>query len=202
MSLAIALAVVAVFVSGAALAATWNADAKQLRLRIAIVGAHDGGPWANLASLQKSKNLPGPPVEPPQAPEVRTDVVVLPIGKVGEVTVDLELAGSNAAEDRDLRAALVGDGVLFVADARPEHREANQRRFAQLKRVLGAIDSDRFVVQLDRGEGDGKLSEDALREDLSLPAEIPVFRADAAVGTGVLDSLKPLIKSALKREKR
>jgi signal recognition particle receptor subunit beta len=89
------------------------------------------------------------------------------------------------------------DGVVFVADSRPECREANQASLQNLTHNLTDMGADLarvpFVIQYNKRDVPDAIGVETLRADLNANG-VPDCEAVASRGTGVFATAKAIIK--------
>lgn len=113
----------------------------------------------------------------------------------------------SAPEAEPTRRDLVAetDGIVFVADCRPERQAANRASFEELWRHLVEAGRDLrrlpFVLQLNHADAPGAASLAAVATPLmtwhSDPAQVPVHASVASRGDGVFEALKSISKLCL-----
>ncbi|HJL05440.1 MAG TPA: ADP-ribosylation factor-like protein [Polyangiaceae bacterium LLY-WYZ-15_(1-7)] len=92
------------------------------------------------------------------------------------------------------------DGLVFVADSQPERLDANLESLENLAANLAeqgrSLDAVPLVLQLNKRDLPGVLSEDELRQALN-PRGRPQFGTVATTGEGVIDALDRLVDDVL-----
>jgi signal recognition particle receptor subunit beta len=81
------------------------------------------------------------------------------------------------------------DAVVFVADSRPEHLEANRRAFELMREAVERRGGDvpaGVLLQANKQDLDESLAPEKLAEAMALPSSIPVLSAKALSGDGVM----------------
>jgi mutual gliding-motility protein MglA len=97
------------------------------------------------------------------------------------------------------------DGVVFVADSQEERHDANIESLDNLRFNLKEqgydLDKLPYVIQYNKQDLPNILSVDEMRVDLN-PTNVPEFKACAATGEGVFETLKAVAKLILMDLKR
>jgi mutual gliding-motility protein MglA len=97
------------------------------------------------------------------------------------------------------------DGVVFVADSQEERHDANIESLDNLRFNLKEqgydLDKLPYVIQYNKQDLPNILSIDEMRVDLN-PTNVPEFKACAATGEGVFETLKAVAKLILMDLKR
>jgi len=95
-------------------------------------------------------------------------------------------------------AAAGADGVLFVADSRPNAIADNRRSYEELQAYIGATGRlIPVVIMANKQDLPGSLSTEAVSRYLQPPPEHPVLGASALYGSGVLAVVQRLVQDVL-----
>jgi signal recognition particle receptor subunit beta len=185
---------------------TADRDAREIHGKIVYVGAAGAGKTANLAFIQRKlkrehrgelKRL-----------ATRDGVAVyetLPVqlGAVRGYKTSIQISSvPGAAEASALRRQIVDavDGIVFVADLRPERHEATLAALAELRQHLAAqgrkLEDVPLIVQYNHRDQADENAVERLHRRLGLRA-VSCFEARADEGTGVLQTLTTLSKLVL-----
>lgn len=185
---------------------TADRDAREIHGKIVYFGAADSGKTSNLAFIQRKlkrehrgelKRL-----------ATRDGVAVyetLPVqlGAVrGFKTSILISSVPGAASAAGLRRQILDkvDGIVFVADPRPDRHDATVAALAELREHLQSqgrkLEDIPFVVQYNRRDQADETAVERLHRRLALPT-VPCFEARGDEGTGVLQTLTTLSKLVL-----
>lgn len=132
------------------------------------------------------------------------EVLPIKLGDVGGVDTRLEIiAVPGAAEHAPTRKQLLdrADGVVFVADARPERLGASLESFSELRRSLAdygrALDTIPLVVQINHCDRGSSAGLEELSRKLGA-VHAPHFETIATEGTGVLQALSTISKGVVR----
>jgi hypothetical protein len=185
---------------------TADRDAREIHGKIVYFGAAGAGKTANLAFIQRKlkrehrgelKRL-----------ATRDGVAVyetLPVqlGAVRGYKTSIQISSvPGAAEASALRRQIVDavDGIVFVADLRPERHEATLAALAELRQHLAAqgrkLEDVPLIVQYNHRDQADENAVERLHRRLGLRA-VSCFEARADEGTGVLQTLTTLSKLVL-----
>jgi signal recognition particle receptor subunit beta len=187
-------------------------DPREVRARIVYFGPPGAGTTANLRYIHKklrkehrgelrqsyARGTAGPAFE----------FLPVQLGSVRGLSVSLDLytvPGGPGAEEARRRLLDGVDGIVFVADVRPERHEATLAALRELERHLGtfsrALADVILVVQYNHRDAASETALEKLHRSLALkPAA--VFEASAPEGSGVLQTLTSLSKLILARVRR
>src|SRR5438105_2668025 len=139
-----------------------------------------------------------------------SDFLPVKVERVGEYSVRLALytvpgqVFYNATRKLVLQGA---DGVVFVADSQAAAEDANRESMQNLEENLAeqGIRLDKFplVIQYNKRDLPGALPVDRLRAMVN-PRAVPDFETCATSGSGVLDTLKAVMRLVIRdlRQKR
>ena len=137
-------------------------------------------------------------------PAMCYEVLPIKLGEVGGVDTRIEIvAVPGAAEHAPTRKQLLdrADGVVFVADARPDRIGASLESFAELRRSLAdygrSLDDVPLVIQMNRCDGAGAAGVEDLARKLG-HGDAPRFETVATEGSGVLQVLSTISKSVVR----
>lgn len=182
--------------------------------KLAYYGPAQSGKTASLRAIHARTRAPDAPPDPPPAGEgPHYDFLPLKLGDIRGFSTHFGLytmpAGADAAAV-DLRRRLLEavDGVVFVADARPQARAANAASMRELEQHLASYGLDLaeipLVVQLNKVD---LLVDDEAPADLATwlpPAlhDVEVVPSIAVEGEGVFDALKVVAKLVLSELKK
>jgi mutual gliding-motility protein MglA len=136
------------------------------------------------------------------------DYLQLELGKIGNLTPKILLytvpgqVYYEASRKLVLRGA---DGVVFVADSRPDRIDANRESWENLHEHLASFDPPMtnipIVVQFNKQDLSNALSETILKAMLHIH-ELPVYPAVAVNGEGVFDTLKGITRNVITQVQR
>ncbi len=137
-------------------------------------------------------------------PTLSYEVLPIKLGEVSGVDTRIELvAVPGAAEQAPTRKQLLdrADGIVFVADARPERIDENVERFEELRRALAAygraIEAVPLVLQLNKRD----LSDPGALEELIRKLDAPraaCFETVASEGNGLFQVLSAISKAVVR----
>jgi len=185
---------------------TADRDAREIHGKIVYFGAAGAGKTSNLVFIQRKlkrehrgelKRL-----------STRDGVAVyetLPVqlGAVRGYKTSIQISSVPGAADASaLRRQILdrADGIVFVADLRPERHEATQAALAELRQHLSSqgrkLEDVPLVIQYNRRDQADENAVERLHRQLGLRG-VSCFEARANEGTGVLQTLTTLSKLVL-----
>lgn len=194
--------------SGRREAAGVGGDLERVDARIVYWGVLGAGKSTNLATIH-AKLRPdhrGRLREIPTELDPGTTYEVLPIelGEVSGMRTRLSIVTvPDGASQGPTRKRLLDrvDGVVFVADARPDRVDANLAAFEELRSALSdygrSFDEVPIVVQYNHRDEAELATLEGLHRKLDLRGA-PVFEAIATRGTGVLPTLTTISKRVVR----
>ncbi len=187
-------------------------ETREVRARIVYFGSPGAGTSANLRYIHKklrkehrgelrqshARGTSGPAFE----------FLPVELGSVRGLSVCLDLytvPGGPGAEEARRRLLDGVDGIVFIADVRPERHESTLAALRELERHLAAfgrsLGDTILVVQYNHRDEASESALEKLHRALALkPAA--VFEASASEGMGVLQTLTSLSKLVLARVRR
>jgi signal recognition particle receptor subunit beta len=185
---------------------TADRDAREIHGKIVYFGAAGAGKTANLAFIQrKLKREHRGELKRLATRDGVSAYETLPVqlGAVRGYKTSIQISSvPGASEAAGLRRQIVDavDGVVFVADLRPERHEATLAALAELRQHLSAqgrkLEDIPLVVQYNRRDQADENAVERLHRRLGLRA-VSCFEARADEGTGVLQTLTTLSKLVL-----
>jgi len=185
---------------------TADRDAREIHGKIVYFGAAGAGKTANLAFIQrKLKREHRGELKRLTTRDGVASHETLPVqlGAVRGYKTSIQISSvPGAAEATGLRRQIVDavDGIVFVADLRPERHEATLAALAELRQHLAAqgrkLEDIPLVVQYNRRDQADENAVERLHRRLGLRAA-SCFEARADEGTGVLQTLTTLSKLVL-----
>ncbi len=193
-----------------------EASGEEMNARIVYWGIPGAGISANLAMIHgklKESNRGDLSRVPTRIdPSVEYEVLPIELGKVNGVRTRLHVIGvPSAREQAPTRKQLVDriDGVVFVADSRPECIADNVASLSELMECLsdyGLSPKDLpFVVQYNKCDLVDPFVIERLHREIQVPGAA-VYEASAHDGTGILKTLTTISKQVIrylgKREER
>lgn len=132
------------------------------------------------------------------------EVLPIKLGEVGGVDTRIEIvAVPGAPEHAPTRKQLLdrADGLVFVADARPERIDATVERFTELRRALAdygrSMETIPLVIQINRRDLAAGAALEALTRRLGA-VSAPRFETVASEGAGVLHVLSTISKAVVR----
>jgi len=183
-------------------------DATEVNARIVYWGCEGAGKSANLRAAF-AKLRPDHRGEIKQVPtriDPTTGYEVLPIslGEIAGTRTQIEMvAVPGHREQAPTRKQLLDqvDGIVFVADARPERAEANLAALRELRQSLAAygrrLEQVPLVVQYNQRDRSDPYAIEDLHRRLAL-GNTPVFESVATEGSGVLQTLSTISKRVIR----
>jgi mutual gliding-motility protein MglA len=145
---------------------------------------------------------------PPGSPPAAYEFLPFDLGKIRDYGITLRLftvpgAPPYSVERRSLLEHV--DGVVFVADARPDRQQENHTSLGELHDHLSAwgypLERIPLVLQCTFGDAPGALPSAQVARTLlaGLPnaAAVPVIDSNPAQGAGVFETLKTISKMIL-----
>lgn len=131
------------------------------------------------------------------------DFMPLELGQIGgfKTRFHLYTVPGQVFYDASRKLILKGcDGVVFVADSQELRHDANLESLENLRLNLAEygfdINSIPYALQLNKRDLPGALPVETLERDLRFRGE-PMFEAVATDGTGVMETLKAVVKQVL-----
>lgn len=185
-----------------------NPDTARVDARIVFWGIRGAGVTTNLRVIHEKLRADhrGELQSVPTRIDPTTSYDLLPIevGKVQGRSMQLQVvAVPGGAEHAPTRKQLLDriDGLVFVADSRPERVEANLESAAELRAALEAygcsLDELPVVVQYNRRDESNSYAIEELHRKLAIPGAA-VFEAVASEGLGVLQTLTTISKRVVR----
>jgi len=183
-------------------------DRAEVNARIVYWGCEGAGKSQNLRAAF-SKLRPDHRGEIKQVPTridptVGYEVLPISLGEIAGLRTQLEMiAVPGQREQTPTRKQLLDqvDGIVLVADARPERTEANLASLRELRQGLAAygrrLEDVPLVVQYNKRDLADPYAIEDLHRHLAL-ASAPVFEAVATQGTGVLQTLSTISKRVIR----
>ncbi len=185
---------------------TADRAAREIHGKIVYFGASGSGKSANLAFIQrKLKREHRGELKKLTTRDGGASYETLPVqlGAVRSYTTSIQIFTTpGAASASALRRQILDrvDGVVFVADLRPERHDATVAALAELRQHLGAhgrkLEDVPLVVQYNHRDEADENAVERLHRKLGVRA-VPCFEAQANEGTGVLQTLTTLSKLVL-----
>lgn len=186
-----------------------NLAAWQIHAKIVYYGPGLSGKTTNLLNIHQ--RLPAAARGPMKSIETESertlffDFVPLGAAQVGGYTIQFHLYSVPGQEQysRTRRAILGGaDGIVFVADAAPDRRDANQASLAELADHLDHYQRDvndvPLVFQYNKMDLEDAVPGATLDRTLN-PEQRPRVEAIALRGNGVAETLREVCKLAARR---
>jgi mutual gliding-motility protein MglA len=185
---------------------TADRDAREIHGKIVYFGAAGAGKTSNLGFIQrKLKREHRGELKRLTTREGVASHETLPVqlGAVRGYKTSIQISSvPGAADATALRRQLVDgvDGIVFVADLRPERHDATLAALAELRQHLAAqgrkLEDVPLVVQYNRRDQADENAVERLHRRLGMRA-VSCFEARADEGTGVLQTLTTLSKLVL-----
>jgi len=183
-------------------------DRREINARIVYWGISGAGISANLATihgkLKESNRGALQKVATRIDPTVEYEVLPIELGEVGGVRARMHVIGvPGSAEQAPTRKQLLDriDGVVFVADSRPECLEANVASLNELIETFadyGHGPSDLpFVIQYNKCDLVDPFVIERLHREIKIHGAA-VYEASAKTGTGVLKTLTTISKQVIR----
>ncbi len=184
-------------------------DAGEIHAKIVYWGSEGAGKTANLQVIHRKlkKNHRGE-LEIKQTaskPAAKYEFLPVELGSVRglKTSIHLHTSPGGAAHGDERRRMLDGvDGVVFVADLRPDRHEATLASLEELKTQLGsygrALEDLILVVQYNHRDEADENALDKLHREVDVKAASQ-FECVASDGTGVLQCLTAISKLILAR---
>ena len=183
-----------------------NRDGREIHAKIVYYGPQGAGMTANLRLiLRKLKREHRGELQSTPVPDSEDEYEFLPV-TLGTVrgyatSIHIYTVPGAPAHGKLRREILDGaDGVVFVADLRPERHDATVKSARELKKHLRShdlsFDDVVLVTQYNRRDESNENALDKLHKRLSLEPAAS-FEAVATEGTGVLQTLTTLSKLIL-----
>jgi len=185
-----------------------GSDQSEINARIVYWGIPGAGISANLAMIHgklKGDNRGALRRIPTRIdPTVEYEVLPIELGEVNGVRTRLHVIGvPGAAEQSPTRKQLLDriDGVVFVADSRPECMEANIASLRELVEFLadyGCTPSELpFVIQYNKCDLVDPFVIERLHREIQIQGAA-VYEASAKTGTGILKTLTTISKLVIR----
>jgi signal recognition particle receptor subunit beta len=185
-----------------------RSDRKEINARIVYWGIPGAGISANLAMIHgklKGDNRGALRRIPTRIdPTIEYEVLPIELGEVNGVRTRLHVIGvPGAAEQSPTRKQLLDriDGVVFVADSRPECMEANVESLGELVEFLrdyGCTPNELpFVIQYNKCDLVDPFVIERLHRQIQIQGAA-VYEASAKTGTGVLKTLTTISKLVIR----
>jgi hypothetical protein len=118
--------------------------------------------------------------------------------KYGKKAVKFQLISVPGQIERNYRRrplVAMADVVVFVCDSSPPQVKDTLRTFARLRTSMRQRETPvPLVVQANKQDIEGALSPRDIKKRLTLDSETPVVSANAAVGTGVQETLRTAVR--------
>ena len=184
-----------------------NREAQEIKAKIVYFGSAGAGMTANLDTihrkLKKTHRGQLRVSQVPKDPSAAYEVLPVELGTVRGFATSMQIytvpGGPNHAAIRR-RILEDVDGIVFVADLRPERHDATLVALEELQEHLGSygrrLDELSVIVQYNRRDLVDESALDALHRRIGLkPAAF--FEAVATEGSGVLQTLTTLSKLML-----
>ncbi len=186
-------------------------EEREVQARIVYFGASGAGTTSNLRYIHRKlrrEHRGELRTSPVKATGVVYEFLPVELGQVRGLATTLHVYTVPAGDDcQEIRRRLLenADGVVFVADCRPERHDATVAAAAELERHLASFGRSLadviLVLQYNHRDTAGESALEKLHRRLRLnPAA--VFEAAAHDGTGVLQTLTSLSKLILARVRR
>jgi signal recognition particle receptor subunit beta len=185
---------------------TADRAAREIHGKIVYFGATGSGKSANLAFIQrKLKREHRGEMKKLTTRDGAASYETLPVqlGAVRSYTTSIQIFTTpGAASAAALRRQILDrvDGIVFVADLRPERHDATAASLAELRQHLQAhgrkLEDVPLVVQYNHRDQADENAVEKLHRKLALRG-VPCFEARANEGTGVLQTLTTLSKLVL-----
>jgi len=183
-------------------------DATEVNARILYWGCEGAGKSANLraafAKLRPDHRGEIKQVPTRIDPTVGYELLPITLGEIAGTRTQIEMvAVPGHREQTPTRKQLLDqvDGVVFVADSRPERAEANLASLRELRQSLAAygrrLEQLPLVVQYNQRDRSDPYAIEDLHRRLAL-GSTPVFEAVATEGTGVLQTLSTISKRVIR----
>src|SRR5262245_45424162 len=183
-------------------------DRAEVNARIVYWGCEGAGKSQNLRAAF-SKLRPDHRGEIKQVPTridptVGYEVLPISLGEIAGTRTQIEMvAVPGHREQAPTRKQLLDqvDGIVFVADARPERAEANLAALRALRQSLAAygrrLEQVALVVQYNQRDRSDPYAIEDLHRRLAL-GNTPVFESVATEGSGVLQTLSTISKRVIR----
>lgn len=182
-------------------------EANRIHARIVYYGASGSGKTANIElvhrKLKKDHRRDLQLHESDGEPAAKFESLPVQLGQVRgfETSIELSTVPGRAEYAEERRQLLEDvDGVIFVADLRPDHHADSEASLEELRANLASagrsLDDVVLVVQYNHRDGADENALDALHKALDIKPAAH-FEAIAAEGTGVLKCLTTVAKLAL-----
>lgn len=184
---------------------TADRDAHEIHGKVVYFGPTGAGKSANLAFIQRKlkREHRGELVKQTARDGVTTyDVLPVSLGAVRGYKTSIQIATvPGAPQAAAIRKELLRDvdGIVFVADLRPERHDATLAAASELRRLISSqgrkLEDVPLVLQFNRRDQVDENAVERLHRKLGLAGAC--FEAVASEGTGVLQTLTTLSKLVL-----
>lgn len=182
---------------------------KEINVKVVYAGAAFSGKGTNLqyiyGKLKESSKGSFKSMNLQQDRMLFFDFLPISPGSVNGYTVRCHLytLTGDVVNPSSWKMVLKGlDGLVIVADSRPEASEANRQSVDQARTILASLGRTLaelpHVLQCNRRGESGSLPCEQVASNLGLSG-VQAISANAATGEGVLDTVLPLVKAILKR---
>jgi signal recognition particle receptor subunit beta len=186
-----------------------NFETKDIHCKVIYFGAPSSGKSENLRSIfnQTSAEIKSGLLELRQEDGSTRyfDFLPLSIGELGEFHLKLHLFTLPVSSLYESTASVIlngVDGVVFIADSRPECLIENTDALAKCHRLLRDegynINDLPFVIQYNKRDLPGVMPTEILRREINRSG-YPETEASALQGVGTLESLEAIIKQVVDR---
>jgi signal recognition particle receptor subunit beta len=183
-------------------------DQSEINARIVYWGIPGAGISANLAmihgKLRGSNRGAVRRIKTRIDPTIEYEVLPIELGEVNGVRTHLHVVGvPGAAEQAPTRKQLLDriDGVVFVADSRPDCMDANIASLSELVEFLsdyGCSPNDLpFVIQYNKCDLVDPFVIERLHREIQIQGAA-VYEASAKTGTGILKTLTTISKLVIR----
>jgi signal recognition particle receptor subunit beta len=186
-----------------------NFETKNIHCKVIYFGATSSGKTENLKSIfnQTSSEVKSGLLELKQddGSTKYFDFLPLSIGEMGDYQLRLHLFTLPVSTLYETTASVILkgiDGVVFIADSRPECLIDNSEALSRCHKILrdeGFNVTDLpFVIQYNKRDLPGVMPTEILRHQINRMG-YPEIEASALKGVGVIESLEAIIKQVVER---
>lgn len=186
-----------------------NHEQREVFIKVVYYGPGLGGKTTNLQHLhQRSRPEHRGKLLTLQTSEERTlffDLMPVELGQFRGYDIRLHLCTVPGQIAFDATRQMIlnhADAVVFVADSQPQQLQANVESLHNLDVNLRLQGTDPrrlpLVVQYNKRDLPGVMSEVELAQWLTVPPGVPEFSASARTGEGVLECLKEAVRLVLR----
>ena len=126
-----------------------------------------------------------------------------PFSATSTVILDVYTVAGQKRHHNQRKMILNGaDGLLFIADSRPEMMLDNIESAVELREFMGpAINSDiPLVIALNKRDVEPIVSRDEMLKSLAFPSEIPYYETVATKGIGVKRAFQSLVREIIMKQ--